>query len=284
MVAATLAVLMSQDRPPTLDHRRLLNVGFNPMAGHFEVKEFALGFPASGVSQYDFVLSKSGTELQKVTFEAQPFPKYPSFINLTPNNLPIVRLDGPGDYEYTINADGNALGSVKFSAKQYTGSDPFNPESYLMLDGPWANAGVLEAETDEPEHPVLFEFWSQVQESGATQPPQVTATLLAGGAVKATTKYQVLSDKAWYMMSYQLYRPGNEQYFTRADLLALNGDFEVVIKHGDKRVKSFKGTISSGAFKPGPDEHRMPRTMRYNFGELAPAKLHEAYWLTRSGS
>ncbi len=281
------AVIGGQDPPTLVDFRRMLEVDVIKAMPRFDLGDEVIAFPVVGAS-YSAEVTRGGTVVKSVTCSPVDVPAFGKFLILRPEGDGFVDLAEPGDYSYRLKSGDVILKQLDFKVSQEKSSDPYNPGSKMVIEGPWRSIGYLTRNASRPDEAMNFDCYSHLGESKSAAAQQFSVSVLKGGAVVAQSRPYVLSKEIWELQSVPLWKPDNRNFFKNADLLALNSEFEVVVKHGSQRVKSFKGSTAGKTFKNLPEANNsfrptsgvlLPKSLMIPGGSVGKAFLVDVYWM-----
>lgn len=244
----------------------------------FDLGDEVVFLPNAEQNEYVAEVSNANGLVKSVKLEVVSIPAYGKFSILRPIGDSFVDVNVYSAYTYQIKAGNQVLKQINFTVSEAKSSDPFNPSTGVKVDGPWKSTAYLLSDPARPEEALTFDCYSNLDESGSNSRAQFTITVLKGGVAVAQTRPYTLSKQTWSLQSNPLYKPDNKFYFRTADLLALNSDFEIVIKHDGKRVKSFRGSTAGKAFK-GLTEAVLPKTLIIPSGQIGKAHLVDVFWM-----
>lgn len=289
IIGSVLAnVVIGRQDPPTLvDFRRMLEVDVIKAMPRFDLGDEVIAFPVAGVS-YSAEVTRGGSVMKSVPCSPVDVPAFGKFLILRPQGDAFVEITEPGDYSYRLKSGDLVLKQLDFKVSQENSSDPYNPSSNFVIEGPWRSIGYLANNANRPDDALNFDCYSHLGESKSATAQQFSVSVLKAGAVVAQSRPYVLSKEIWELQSVPLWKPDNKNYFKNADLMALNADFEIVVKHGSQRVKSFKGSTAGKAFKNLPEANNgfrpssgvlLPKSLMIPGGSVGKAFLVDVYWM-----
>lgn len=285
---AMMAVSGLQEPATFIDYRRMLEMDALKGQPRFYLGDEVVVFPHSAGAKYSAEVTVNGTSIKSIKLDPVQIPAFDKFWILRPVGDGAVELNQTGKYVYSIKTGDLVLKQIEFTLSETKSADPFKPAPKISIDGPWRSVGYFLNNPARSEDALTFECYSNLDESDSASPAQYSVTVLKGGTVVAQSRPYVISKHIWELQSVPLYKPDNKNYFRFADLTAMNSDFEVVVKHGSKRAKSFKGSTAGKAFKNLPEANNafrpaasalLPKSITIPGGSVGKAYLVDVYWM-----
>ena len=294
-LVGTVTITFGQTHKPAIEYRSLMNVRYYEANGSFLVGQLQLVFPPASLDNATFVIAKAGGEVVgRVPLRYQPLD-LPAFGLLYPVGTGRVSVGQPGDYLMWVLINGQQVTSLPFSLKVQKSSDPFDPVTRFVREGPYDELAYLSVTPNDPKSEVRFNWWMSLREVPAgMKRPKVTIHLLVNGKEIATSRSGVvpsLDDWQFFRGIQLMVRPKPpSQALTLADLTRNDGEIEVVVKAAGQTVKSYKTRAVRGQLQRLPrnrletePHHRFisPRFLEMTGGGTLRDKMFEMYWVSK---
>jgi len=213
--------------------------------------------PDDGGKFWAVVSAADGTELARYDFWAQERPAPYWVVDdawmtdlITGERVHDRQLSlEPGDYTVDFLLESGRFYTFSFSVSKLDSDDPFRPQSYWFLDGPWRDWGCLtyaDADPDQTLYWLLF-LRNKGREASADAGIQVTITRDADGSVVCGTRTGVSWSLAreWKPMKLELVQPGGT-IFHAADLLARDGAYTLRMTLDGQVYGTWKFQVAGG--------------------------------------
>jgi hypothetical protein len=178
--------------------------------------------------------------------------------------------------------------------KREASSDPFNPKTTFVREGPWRDLGYFSVQNEEPDSHLEFNWWTSLRElPPGTKRPLVTLHILHGGQEIAATRSPVVpSQTDWQFLYQQFHFPAEKQvrWMTLADLTKRDGEYTVVAKVNGTPFKSYKAEVRGGQLQRHP-RNRMetqphtdfisPRLVDTSSRTTSNYVMRDTYWVRK---
>jgi hypothetical protein len=237
---------------PAVEYQSFMELRFYENQGGFLVEGLEVVFPTPGMRKASFVVSKSSGEVVTTVplrLEA-PLASYTAFGMFKPDAVSgLAPVGEPGDYVLSVNVDGQPITTLPFSMKREVGTDPFNPKTTFVREGPWRDLAYFSDRPEVPDSHLEFSWWTSLRElPPGTKNPLVTLHLLYGGQEIAATRSPVVpSQTDWQFLYHEFVLPATPvRWMTLADLTKRDGEYTVVAKVNGKPFKSYKAEVRGG--------------------------------------
>jgi len=188
----------------------------------------------------------------------------------------------PGDYTADFYLDSGRFYTFSFSISQITSDDPFNPQSFSFLEGPWRDWGALTYADAEPSNTLYWVIFlrNKGREASKSVSLEVQVTRDADGAVVCTTRPGMSWSlmREWRSHRLELVRPGGVPC-AAADLLSRDGAYTLRMTMDGQNYGTWKFNVAGGKLQ------YTGRTVR---GEADPLEFVEGgtnqWWYVRQES
>ncbi|HKO95422.1 MAG TPA: hypothetical protein VJU86_00415 [Pyrinomonadaceae bacterium] len=288
---------VAQTYKPALEYQYLMELRFYENQGGFLVENLEVVFPPAGNKKATFVVSRAGGEVvASVPLRLEtPLASYTMFGMYVPDGVPGTASVGePGDYVLSVQVDGQPITTMPFSMKREASSDPFNPKTTFVREGPWRDLAHFSVRTDEPDSHVEFSWWTSLRELPAgTKNPLVTLHILHGGQEIAATRSPVVPTQTdWQFLRHEFHFPAEKQvrWMTMADLTKRDGEYTVVAKVNGTPFKSYRAEVKGGQLQRHPrnamdmQPHTSfisPRQVDTSSRTSSRYSMRDLYWVTK---
>jgi len=238
---------------PAAEFQSLLNMRYYEPNGGFLVDDLQLAFAPRGNENISFVVTrKTGEEVARVPLRMERLRTFEAFRSLHPNGVPgVIRIGQSGDFLMELRVGDRTITRMPISLKEEKSSDPYNPKTTFVREGPWRDVAYFSSPIDKPETPMKFNFWMSLRElpSGVKR-PAVTVHVLLGGREIATTPSHVVADYFdWQFFKVELVQPKGvdaTQWLTLESLKKRDGDLTIVLKANGQPFKTYHAQIRGG--------------------------------------
>ena len=298
LLGFTSAVAGQSQYKPAIEYHSFMDMRFYENQGGFLVERLEVVFPPAGVKKGTFVISKASGEVVKtVPLRLQaPLDTFTVFGMFEPDGVPgNANVGEPGDYVLSVKIGDQTLTKLPFSLKREASSDPFNPKTTFVREGPWRDLAYFSSRTDDPASHLVFTWWTNMREIPAGNPrPLVTLHIMRGAQEIATTRSPVvLSQTDWQYFNQEFHFPMEKQvrWMTLADLTKQDGDYTIVAKVNGKQFKSYKAQVRGGqlqrlpqnqlGFEPATD-FISPRMVDTSAGTTSRYVMKDTFWVRKN--
>lgn len=287
----------TQESKPAVEYESLLNLRFYEPTGGFLVDGLKMVFPPPAAQPITFTIARaSGETVAEVPLRLEPMGDFPAFARLLPKWVPgSIVVGKTGDFVMSVKVGAQVVTSMQFSLKEERSTDPFNPKSRFVREGPWDDIAFLSVPMDDPTAHVAFNWWMSLRELPAgTARPLCTIHFMQGAREVAASRSPVVpSTHDWQFLSGEVVvgKTPRAEYLTMQELTKRDGAFTVVVKVNAKPVKSYRFQVNGGRVQ-GLDRSRLdyephsgfisPRYIDTSAGTTSRYKMKEAYWIVRS--
>gem|GEM_PF-2254883 len=249
LIAATV---LSQTPPPSADFANLLSkipntrsadpklmVGYVDIAfaptGDFTAKA---ALEVNGKVLKEFRVSqivRQGT-LARLTFRATPFEP------LGPEN---------GKRSFIVYVNDSVAGRLDFNLTKQPGGDAYAPTTDWTTTGPWQTHSYLTYTTKSGDQQrINFNYYLSSRELGSEKNYKVDLVMRRGTTILAKSlRSREVNDTELVFKEEPLHLP-NGNPLMRPDLEKIAGPFILEIKTGSRVIRTYRGEIASGMFKP----------------------------------
>lgn len=246
--------------------------------------ELDLLFAPAGDFEAQVIYRNGNQVIQQLT--AKPNQRYGNMARLKWNRktIPLGTESGPRSIEVLL--DGKSVGLFEFTLTKSVSGDPYDPKTSWLLGGPWGDLAYFTFPADDSnQQRVNFHYWSNRGDLGGTK-GMIDVAMKRGGKVLAKTRSSEASYD-FYLHRDMPLKTTEDKPIMVSDLKALEGPFVMELSHRGKVIKSFRGSIEGGKFKPHSrsEINHQPRntflgarTMNEGGGQL---DSHIYVWLTR---
>ncbi|MET0624458.1 MAG: hypothetical protein ABW250_15865 [Pyrinomonadaceae bacterium] len=251
----------AQTYRPAIEYQSLMQMRFYENQGNFLVEDLEVVFPPAGARKATFVITRAGGGVvASVPLRLEtPLASYTMFGMYKPDGVPgNADVGEPGDYVLSVQVDGQAITTLPFTMKREASSDPFNPKTTFVREGPWRDLAYFSSRTDEPGSHLEFNWWTSLRElppGTGTNRPLVTLHIMHGGQeIAATRSPVVISQTDWQFFYQEFHFPAEKQvrWMTLADLTKKDGEYTVVAKVGGKPFKTYRAEVRGGQLQRHP--------------------------------
>lgn len=257
LTALTLAsaLLISQSPAPSVDISSLMNFKIfaqdaNPRMtiGHVDI-----AFVPSGDFAVRAEMRSGQTTVAKYVPVDITRAGTMARIRFRGNN--VVSLSADGSLQsFIVYVDEKIAGKLEFKLGKTTTGDAFNPTNEFTFSGPWQTHAVLDY-SDGPGSTdgVAFGYWMTSLELGPQRTYNLDLVMRRGTTIIATANSQ--SNVRGHEPQYRqiLLQIKRSHYLNAAALKNLNGPFVLELKSGEQVVRSYRGEIENGKFRPHPN-------------------------------
>ena len=293
LMLLSTATALGQSYKPAVEYESLMNLRFYEASGGFLVEKLQYVFWPAGLKKATFVIARPNGEVVKtVSLPVEPIEKYPAF-GMSFYAAGTAAVGEPGDFLMSVTIDGQAITTLPFSLKRSTSTDPYNPQTTYVREGPWRDLGYFSVRSDDPDSHLKFNWWTCVRELPAgMKSPHVTLHLLMGGREIAAGDVPVVPTQTdWQPFNHELSLPPlpRARWMTLADLTKKDGEYTVVVKANGQPFKSYKAEVRGGQLQRLP-QNRLetePHTAFISPRMIDTAssslyQMRDLYWVRKS--
>lgn len=254
------SVATAQNYKPAIEFHSLMEMNFYENNGGFMVDNLQIVFPPAGLQKGAVIISRVGggtVSTVPLRVDQPSLNNFTAFGMFRPDGVPgIATLNEPGDYVLSVQINGQAVTNLPFTLKREASSDPFNPKTTFIREGPWRDLAFFSVKSGDNESHLEFCWWTSLRELPAgTNRGMVTLHVMNGAQeVAATRSAVVVTQSDWQYFHQQLVVPGTPvKWMTLPDLTRKDGTYTVVAKVNGQPFKSYKLEVKGGQVL------RMPR-------------------------
>ncbi|HEX5709061.1 MAG TPA: hypothetical protein VFX96_17300 [Pyrinomonadaceae bacterium] len=299
---ASASVSSGQTAPqtykPAIEYQSFMQLRFYENQGGFLVEDLEVVFPPAANQKATFVVARaSGEVVARVPLRLEtPLASYTAFGMFKPDGVPGNAAVGePGDYVLSVQIDGKPITTLPFSMKREQSSDPFNPTTTFVREGPWRDLAYFSNRPEVPDSHLEFNWWTSMRElpAGSGNRPLVTLHIMHGAQeIAATRSPVVVSQTDWQFFYQEFHFPAEKQvrWMTLADLTKRDGEYTVVAKVNGKPFKSYRAEVRGGqlqrharnrlGFEPQTD-FISPRLVDTSSRSTSSYAMRDTYWVTK---
>lgn len=287
-----------QSYRPAIEYQSLMLMRFYENQGGFLVEDLEVVFPPAASQKATFVVSRAdGQVVASVPLRLEtPLASYNMFGVFKPNGVPgNANLGQPGDYVLSVQIDGQPITTLPFTLKREQSSDPFNPTTTFVREGPWRDLAHFSNRTDTPDSRLVFSWWTSLRElpAGVGNRPLVTLHIMHGGQeIAATRSPVVVSQKDWQFFYQEFHFPAEKQvrWMTLPDLTKRDGEYTVVAKVNGQPFKTYRAEVRGGQLQrharnrlglEPPTDFISPRLVDTSSRSSSDYQMRDLYWVTR---
>ncbi len=213
--------------------------------------------PTDGGKFWAILSSADGTQLLRYDFWAapRPVPFWPVDDIWVTNPVTGERIDNrqlplePGDYSLDFFLDSGQVLTFSFSVSKLDSDDPFRPQSYWFLDGPWRDWGCLTYAEADPGQVLRWIAFARnkAREKSRTVRIEVVITRDADGTVVCTSRPGMSWDlmPEWRRFDFDLVHPTGAQFEAGA-LLARNGAYTLRMNVDGQAYGTWRFQVANG--------------------------------------
>ena len=282
---------------PAIEYQSFMELRFYENQGGFLVEGLEVVFPPPGLQKASFVVSRaSGEVVTTVPLRLEaPLASYTVFGMFKPDAVSgLAPVGEPGDYVLSVQIDGRPITTLPFSMKRETGTDPFNPTTAFVREGPWRDLAYFSDRPETPDSHLEFSWWTSLRElPPGTKNPMVTLHLLYGGQEIAATRSPVVPTQTdWQFLYQELVLPATPvRWMTLADLTKRDGEYTIVAKVNGKPFKSYRAEVRGGQLQRHPrnslntEPHTAfisPRLVDTSARTTSRYAMRDTYWVKKN--
>jgi hypothetical protein len=274
-----------------------MQLRFYENSGGFMVENLEVVFPPSGSQKATFVISRpNGEMVSSVPLRLEtPLASYTAFGMFLPDAVAgSADIGVAGDYVLSVNINGQPITTLPFTMKREVSSDPFNPRTNFVREGPWRDLAYFSNRPEVPDSHLEFSWWTSLRElPSGTKNPMVTLHLLYGGQEIAATRSPVVPTQTdWQFLYQEFVLPVTPvRWMTLADLTKRDGEYTVVAKVNGKPFKSYRAEVRGGQLQRHPRNSMdtqphtafiSPRLVDVSARTSSQYAMRDTYWLTKN--
>jgi hypothetical protein len=280
-----------------IEYQSFMELRFYENQGGFLVEGLEVVFPPPGLRSASFVISRQGgAVVTSVPLRLEtPLASYTVFGMFKPDAVSgLAPIGEPGDYVLSVQIDGQTITTLPFSMKREASSDPFNPKTTFVREGPWRDLAYFSDRPEIPDSHLEFSWWTSLRElPPGTKNPMVTLHLLYGGQEIAATRSPVVPTQTdWQFLYHEFVLPATPvRWMTLADLTKRDGEYTVVAKVNGKPFKSYKAEVRGGQLQRHPrnsmnmEPHTdfiSPRLVDTSSRTTSSYAMRDTYWVRKN--
>jgi hypothetical protein len=286
-----------QQYKSAIEYQSLMQLRFYENSGGFMVENLEVVFPPSGSQKATFVISRpNGEMVSSVPLRLEtPLASYTAFGMFLPDAVAgSADIGVAGDYVLSVNVNGQPITTLPFTMKREVSSDPFNPRTNFVREGPWRDLAYFSNRPEVPDSHLEFSWWTSLRElPPGTKNPMVTLHLLYGGQEIAATRSPVVPTQTdWQFLYQEFVLPVTPvRWMTLADLTKRDGEYTVVAKVNGKPFKSYRAEVRGGQLQRHPRNSMdtqphtafiSPRLVDVSARTSSQYAMRDTYWLTKN--
>ena len=281
-----------------IEYQSFMELRFYENQGGFLVEGLEVVFPPPGLRSASFVISKAGGAVVATVplrLEA-PLASYTVFGMFKPDAVSgLAPIGEPGDYVLSVQIDGEPITTLPFSMKREASSDPFNPKTTFVREGPWRDLAYFSDRPEVPDSHLEFSWWTSLRElPPGTKNPLVTLHIMQGGQEVASTRSPVvITQTDWQFFYQEFHFPAEKQvrWMTLADLTKTDGEYVVVAKVNGKPFKSYRAEVRGGQLQRHPrnsldtqphTDFISPRLVDTSSRTTSSYAMRDTYWVKKN--
>lgn len=213
--------------------------------------------PTDGGNFWAILSSENGTELARFDFWAQQRPSPYWVVDdawvtdlRTGDRLEGGRLPAqPGDYVVDYYLDTGRFYTFAFSVSKLESDDPFRPQTYWFLDGPWRDWGALTYANADPNSSLhwLIYLHNRGREASTNVAFDVKVTRDADGALVCGTRSGMSwnLNREWKSHRFEMVSP-DQRLFRAGDLLANDGAYTLRMTLDGQPYGTWRFNVAGG--------------------------------------
>jgi hypothetical protein len=250
---------MGQAYKPAIEFDSLMQLNFYENNGGFMVDNLQVVFPPAGLQKGSFVITRAGggaVSTVPLRLDQPTLNNFTAFGMFRPEAVGTAELGQPGDYIMSVVINGQPVTSLPFTLKKESSTDPFNPKTTFIREGPWRDLGFVSVRSGDAESHLEFCWWTSLRElTAGTNRPMVTLHLMLGAQeVAATRSPVVITQSDWQYFHQELVVPVTPvKWMTLPDLTKRDGTYTLIAKANGQPFKSYKLEVKGGQVQ------RLPR-------------------------
>lgn len=216
--------------------------------------------PDDGGKFWAILSSADGTQLARYDFWSQERPAPYWYVDdawvtdlatgarIETRQIPLP----PGQYVADYFLESGRIYTFPFSVSKLDSDDPFRPQSFWFLDGPWQDWGCLTYSEGDPGQTLqwLIFLRNKGREASKDVALKVAVTRDADGATVCTTRPGMTWSlmREWKPLRFELVS-ANEIPFRAADLLARDGAYTLRMTIDGQTYGTWKFQVAGGALQ-----------------------------------
>ncbi|HEY6232513.1 MAG TPA: hypothetical protein VIW64_14720, partial [Pyrinomonadaceae bacterium] len=228
----------------------------------------------------------------QLRYEAMEFPAFGRFRPRS-GNPGNVRVGKSGSFVMSIIVDGQTITSMPFTLREETNTDPFNPGTRFVRNGPFPDLAFFSVVPDDPNAEARFNWWMSLREMPGKGARVTLHVMNNGKEIASRTDVVIPSLTDWEFHRHrQISVPTlpKNHWLTLADLTRLSGELAVVVKANGQPIKTYKTTVSGGQIQRLPQnalnfaphaQFISPRYVDTSAGTNSQYQMYEMYWLKK---
>jgi hypothetical protein len=287
-----------QTYEPAVEYQSFMQLRFYENQGGFLVEDLEVVFPPPGLKKATFVVSRAGGGVvASVPLRVEtPLASYTAFGMFKPDGVAgSAPVGEPGDYVLSVQIDGKPITTLPFSLKRESSSDPFNPTTTFVREGPWRDLAYFSDRPEVPDSHLEFNWWTSLRElPPGTKNPLVTLHILHGAQEIAQTRSPVvISQTDWQFFYQEFHFPAEKQvrWMTLADLTKRDGEYTVVAKVNGTPFKRYRAEVRGGKLQRHPrnsldtqphTDFISPRLVDISSRTTSNYAMRDTYWVRKN--
>jgi hypothetical protein len=295
IILFTISLIISglaQNYQPAMDYRAMMNIRFYEQTGGFLIETLPIFFPPQDMNSVAFeIIDANGKSKLKSGVYVNKWQKFPIVDGIRPKgSAGNVKLGQAGNYILRVTVAGKEITRIPFKMAVQNSGDPFNPKSTFTRQGPWSKLGFISVNPERPDDAISFNWWANTGEMPGGKGGKMTAHILKSGNEIAESRGFFISKINWQACNKPFKQAGTNfrNFFTLANLTANDGTYEIILKAGDKIIRTYTATVSGGKINHHPRsamdytphaEYIVPKIIFNNTGSGSNNKMFDAYWV-----
>jgi hypothetical protein len=296
--AGQAAAAASQTYKPAIEYQSLMQLRFYENQGGFLVEDLEVVFPPAASQKATFIVARAnGQAVASVPLRLEtPLAGYTAFGMFKPDGVAgTADVGEPGDYVLSVQVGGQPITTLPFSMKREASSDPFNPKTTFVREGPWRDLAYFSDRPEVPDSHLEFSWWTSLRElPPGTKNPLVTLHIMQGGQEVASTRSPVvITQTDWQFFYQEFHFPAEKQvrWMTLADLTKKDGDYTVVAKVNGTPFKTYRAEVRGGQLQRHPrnslntEPHTdfiSPRLVDTSSRTTSSYAMRDTYWVRKN--
>jgi hypothetical protein len=275
---------------PAMEYGSLLNLRFYEQTGGFMLDQLQMVFPPqTDVPMSVEFITAGGQVVASSALRIQRWPEFPAFDGVKADGPGIIQLGKPGDYTMRFKIGEAVATELPFKITAAESGDPFAPQTTYALEGEWSKLAFLALQTDKPNDALTFDWWISTRDVGGGKTRATCNVAIAkGGAAVATSLEVVVTQANSQFLTARLLDPAKNRNFTKANLIAADGAYDVNIVCDGAAVRTYLLTVENGVIKPHPrsaldyqphTRFLSPRFIDISSRSNSQYKMTEAWWV-----
>jgi hypothetical protein len=156
-----------------------------------------------------------------------------------------------GPRAVVIYVNDKPAGKLDMTFTKKANGDPYNPVNEWTTTGPWQTHAYFEYSTDKStQQRVDFFWWMSSREIGPEKRYKVDVTMRRGTTILAKSSQETSIHDTELVKQNTVFELAPRKALYQKDLDKMAGPFLVEFKVGSKVIRTYRGEIVNGTFKP----------------------------------